>query len=95
MAQRVEISCINKTPRSDPHLRISHIGGSNPNGTSWKMSEDQAIASMEKGEYAFFVSRGGNSVDVVIATSAAGHKYLKTVADGELPDNLLSLPECS
>jgi Protein of unknown function (DUF3892) len=31
---------------------------------------------------------------LIIATSAYGHKYLKTQADGEHPDNLLSLPEC-
>jgi len=26
--------------------------------------------------------------------SRFGNKYLKTVADGEQPNNLLSLPEC-
>jgi hypothetical protein len=31
---------------------------------------------------------------VIIAVSPYGHKYLKTQADGEHPDNLLSLPEC-
>jgi hypothetical protein len=58
------------------------------------MSEDEAIASIEQDRYAFFVSRGGSTVDVVIATSAYGNKYLKTVADGQQPDNLLALPEC-
>ena len=33
-------------------------------------------------------------VDVVVAVSRFGHSYLKTQADGEVPDNLLSLPEC-
>jgi hypothetical protein len=31
---------------------------------------------------------------VIVGTSRYGHKYLKTEADGEQPDNLLSLPEC-
>ncbi|MBA4156890.1 MAG: DUF3892 domain-containing protein [Gemmatimonadetes bacterium] len=31
---------------------------------------------------------------MVAATSRFGKKYLKTEADGELPNNLLSLPEC-
>ena len=42
----------------------------------------------------FYVHAGGRTVSVIIATSAYGHKYLKTQADGEHPDNLLSLPEC-
>jgi hypothetical protein len=32
--------------------------------------------------------------DVIVAISRYGHKYLKTVADGEQPNNLLSLYEC-
>jgi len=33
-------------------------------------------------------------VNVVIATSRYGNKYLKATADGDQPNNLLSLPEC-
>jgi hypothetical protein len=33
-------------------------------------------------------------VDVIVAVSAAGNKYLKTTADSEQPNNLLALPEC-
>ncbi len=36
---------------------------------------------------------GGLRLDVIVATSAHGN-YLKTVADGERPDKLLSLPLC-
>ncbi len=32
--------------------------------------------------------------NVVVAVSRFDHKYIKTEADGEQPDNLLSLPEC-
>jgi Protein of unknown function (DUF3892) len=94
MAQRVKVECINKTNRSDPHERISHIGGRNPNGTRWLLSEEDAIVGIERGQWAFYVERPtGQSVDVVIATRN-GRKYLKTVPDREQPDNLLALPEC-
>jgi hypothetical protein len=93
MAQRVRIECINKTPRQDPHLRIRNVGGQNGDGTRWKMSEDEAIASVENGSYSFFVSAGGRAVDVIVAVHS-GHKYLKTSADGLQPNNLLALPEC-
>lgn len=95
MPQRVRIECVNKTPRNDPHNRIDNVGGRNGDGTRWKISEDRAISGIENGSLAFYVERpGGHSVDVVVAESRWGHKYLKTTADDEQPNNLLSLPEC-
>ena len=94
MTVNVEVKCINKTDRQNPHERIRNIGGVNTNGTRWKISEDEAIAGIKRGEWRFFVSRGGNSVWVIIARSSSGREYLKTEADGEAPNNLLSLPEC-
>lgn len=91
---RVRIDCINKTDRYNPHERISHVGGINHDGTNWRLNLADAIAGVERGDYDFFVSVGGSQVDVIVAVSAAGNKYLKTVADGEQPNNLLSLPEC-
>jgi hypothetical protein len=93
MAQDVEIKCINKTNRTDPHERISHVGGVNADGTRWKLTEDKAIA-IENGTWRFWTQGGGKSVWVIIAKSSAGHKYLKTEADGIHPNNLLALPEC-
>jgi hypothetical protein len=94
MAIRIEIRCINKSNRTNHYERISFIGGVNADGTHWKMSESAAIAAIKIGTYTFYVNRGGTSVDVIIAKSVYGNEYLKTVADGEQPDNLLSLPEC-
>ncbi|MGO9762982.1 MAG: DUF3892 domain-containing protein [Solirubrobacteraceae bacterium] len=93
MAQEVRVRCINKTPRQDPHLRISHIGGVNNDGSRWRMTETAAIKAIKAGEYAFYVEASGVRVNVVIATRE-GHEYLKTRADGVRPDNLLALPEC-
>ncbi|MFT3991718.1 MAG: DUF3892 domain-containing protein [Luteolibacter sp.] len=94
MATEVEVKCINKTNRSSAHERISHIGGINANSTRWKLPLDQAIAGIENGTWAFFVNVNYQKVKVIVATSAYGHKYLKTQNDGEQPNNLLSLPEC-
>jgi hypothetical protein len=94
MASKVEIRCINKTDRYNPHERIRNVGGVESDGTRWKISEGEAITGIENGTWSFYVSRGGRTVDVIVARSPYGHKYLKTVADGQQPDNLLSLPEC-
>ena len=88
-----QISCINKTDRYNPHERIRSVGGVE-GGNRWKVSQQDAIEGIESGKWRFWVSVNGQSVWVVVAVSAAGHKYLKTQNDGEQPNNLLSLPEC-
>jgi hypothetical protein len=93
MATDIQIKCIKKTNRFDPHERIHGIGGVNSDGTRWYLSEDQAIAGIESNKWRFWTTAGGKSVWVIIATHN-GHKYLKTEADGIHPNNLLSLAEC-
>lgn len=94
MTTYVQVMCINKSDRYNPHERILNIGGVNPDRTRWKMSQERAIQSIENGVYAFFVLVNGRSVNVVVAKSASGHKYLRTEADNEQNNNLLNLPEC-
>jgi hypothetical protein len=94
MPSRHEVLCITKSDRYNPHERILSIGGRNDDGTAWKLPQPDAIQGIEAGKWAFYVRRGGITANVVIAISRYGHKYLKTEADGEQPDNLLSLPEC-
>jgi hypothetical protein len=95
MAQTVRVECINKSDRMSPHERILNIGGQNSNGTRWKLSQQKAIGYIEDWTYSFYAERpAGDVVDVVVAVSQYGNKYLKTAADGDQPNNLLSLPEC-
>lgn len=96
MAATHEITCINKSDRPNPHERITHVGGSSggEGGGAWKLTQEAAIQGIESGKWSFFVTHGGRRVNVIVAVSRFGNKYLKTEADGEQPNNLLSLPEC-
>ena len=90
----LQVTCINKSDRDSPYERILRIGGGATALTSWRKTQQEAIAEIEAGTNHFYVNTGGKSVRVVVAISQYGNKYLKTEADGERPNNLLSLPEC-
>lgn len=93
MTQSAEIQCINKNPRNDPYRRITHVGGY-MNGQRWKITVAEAIQHIRNQTWKFYTNSLGHRVDVVIARSAYGNEYLRTKADYDTPDNLLSLPEC-
>jgi hypothetical protein len=93
MADRHRITCINKSDRTNAHERITHVGGTNADGTKWQLTQQDAIKGIQDGKWDFYVSVGGSSVDVIVA-ERNGNKYLKTRSDGEQPNNLLSLAEC-
>lgn len=90
----IEIKCIKKSDRDNPHERILAIGGVNDNGTRWRLLQQEAVEGIESGKYRFHVTVNGRTVKVIVATSRWGNKYIKTEADGDQPNNLLSLPEC-
>jgi hypothetical protein len=86
-----QISCISKNPREDRYHAITHVGGYADR--QWKLTRDEAIGMIERGEWSFYTLVNGHRRQVVVA-SRLGRKYLRTEADHDTPDNLLSLPEC-
>ena len=95
MARRYQICCIKRTDRLNHHERIRYLGGVNPDGAHWRLSEAAMIEAIESGRWSFYVSRAGRDLDIVIVTSKYGRKYIKTAADGLHPESLLALPECA
>jgi hypothetical protein len=95
MPSRHQIQCVGRSDRLNHDRRIRTIGGVNADGARWTISEAAAIAGIESGEWSFFVSRAGHRVEIIVATSKYGGKYIKTADDDGLhPDGLLALPEC-
>src|SRR5258708_3002420 len=91
MADSCQVKCINKSDRTNHYERITHIGGFD--NKAWRIAEPEAIAGIEAGKWAFYTLVNSKRAEVVIANHF-GRKYLKTTADGDHPNNLLSLPEC-
>ncbi len=84
----VQVTCVNKQPRADPHEGITHLGGAN-----WRWTRQQVIDSINNGTNTFYTLVGGRRANVGVISGPAG-PYVRTYADGVWNDNLLALPEC-
>src|SRR5207247_1894245 len=61
----------------------------------WTLTHGDAVSQVESGTCAFYIERpGGQRAEVIVAMDVHAHKYLKTVADRDQPDQLLFLPAC-
>jgi isocitrate lyase len=87
------IDCIREHD-SGKSARITHVGGTNVDGTPWEMSESEAIREIEAGRTKFYCDVLGQSYLVVVSTDKSGAKYLKTAIDADSPDCLLRLSRC-
>lgn len=94
MALNVQILYVTKTDSTAAHKRIYSVGGLNPGGSPWNLTEDEAIVGIKAGKWRFWTTGGGKTAWVIVARTAQGHEYLKTQRDGVIPHNLLALPEC-
>lgn len=88
----IQITCINKTNREDPHDRIHAVGGQSV-GNRWKKLQTTVIFEIDARVNRYYTQVNNVRANVIVATHD-GHKYLKTENDGLQPNNLLSLPEC-
>ena len=95
MPGRYCISCVIRSDRLNHDRRIRGVGGVNPDGAHWRISEAEAIAAIEAGRWSFYVETGGRALPIIVAVSKYGSKYLKGADDALQPDTLLALPECA
>ena len=73
--------------------KILHVGGFSNAGHYERITQEEAIQRINEGWY-LWVNPAGICVKCVVATSRYGNKYIKTAADDETSNNLLSLQEC-
>lgn len=88
---RYRVTC---TTKDESLERITSLGCYAPGNIFLTFSEAEVIERLESKSNSFYVERPtGHVVDLIVA-EREGRKYVKTEADGEKPDNLLSLPTC-
>lgn len=89
-----EVKCINKQPRDNFWERITHLWWTNWKWGYRKLTQTKVIEYIETWNYNFYVDINNKNVKLIVAKSRFWNKYVKTEADGDEPNNLLSLPEC-
>lgn len=89
----VEVTCITKPHPQSPHEHITHLG--NPR-VPWKWTREQVIVSIEARSNSFYVidPHNGKRADVGVVKPTGRAPYVRTHADGDWNDNLLSLNQC-
>ncbi|MER8858982.1 DUF3892 domain-containing protein [Mesorhizobium sp. M0761] len=85
----VQVTCINKHPRNNPHEGITHLGN-----VTGKWTRADVIGWIESKAHTFFTKVGNNRANIGVVDGPNG-KYVRTYADGKWNDNLLALPECA
>ncbi|MDQ3823859.1 MAG: DUF3892 domain-containing protein, partial [Actinomycetota bacterium] len=87
------ITAVDRRVHGSPQLRIRGVSGVRPEGGTWRMTTEQVVSAIRRGERFYVEEPAGDRVDVVVSRTATGRTYLRTEADGDIPNNLLALPE--
>jgi hypothetical protein len=87
-----QVTCITKPHVNSQHEHITHLG----NPPNWIWSVEQVIASIDAKTNTFFVidRRNGTRSNVGVVRPKTGRPCVRTHADGDWNDNLLSLDQC-
>jgi hypothetical protein len=84
----LQVTCIRKIPRDNPHEGITAIGG-----FGWILTTPVAIQHIRFGTNTFFTQVNGRFARVAVVDGPNG-PYLRNHADGYWTNNLLALAEC-
>lgn len=88
-----QVTCITKPHPQSPHEHITHLG--NPAG-NWMWTRKAVIDSIDAKSNTFYVldSANGNRANIGVVRESGKAPYLRTYADGQWNNNLLSLNQC-
>ena len=88
-----QITCITKPHLQSSHEHITHVG--NPS-VPWKLTTAEVIQRIDSKTDSFYVVdlRNNKTAYVGVVRIAGRAPYIRTYADGDWNDNLLSLNQC-
>jgi hypothetical protein len=89
----VQVTCIIKPNIGSTHEHITHLG--NP-AANWVWTRDQVIQSIDGKTNTFYVvdPANGKRAYIGVVRELGKAPYLRTYADGQWNNNLLSLNQC-
>lgn len=93
MAILLKLKWVDKSDQPDPYQRIRCIGGDSRR-LQWRHTEAQAIESIERGQFAYYVEKDACVLKLDVGLTAEGKKYLTVPVGGRHTQLLLDLPEC-
>lgn len=85
----VQVTCIRKQPRNNPHEGITHLGA-----RTWEWTRKEVVDSINARTNTFFTLKDGVRADIGVVNGPNG-PYVRTYANDKWTDNLLSLNECA
>jgi hypothetical protein len=94
----VRIICIKRDQGKykNPYVAIDYLEWINERINVKGITDRAAIHDWlkeEKGE-AYIINKNGEKIYLIPAICPEGNKYVKTVVDETVPDDLLALPDC-
>lgn len=89
-----QVTCITKPNVHSTHEHITHLG--NP-AANWIWTREQVIESIDAKTNTFYVldPANGKRADIGVVRESGKAPYVRTYADGQWNNNLLSLNQCS
>lgn len=91
MATVLQVKWVDQANLPEAWQRVRHIGGDSRQFT-WQHTLEQAVRFIEEGVFDYYVSSGNNAMRLEVGVAPNGGKYLKTKADTDAPQVLLSQP---
>jgi len=93
MVQSVQVLFATKDHRLNPYRSVTHVGGRNEDGSTWRLPIADAINGIRERRWEFYVvGPDGERAWLHVTVSRDGHEYLKALDEREIPAMLIALP---